>query len=391
MTNLLNNIKVIDLTRFVAGPHCTQLLSDLGAEVIKVEKYDSGDDLRIIGTKIHNTSLWAAVLNRGKKSLSLNIKTKKGKNILVQLIKEADVIVENFRPGVMESLGLGWNTVKKINKRIIMARISGYGQKDSENNRQAFDATVQAETGYMHISGNDKKPTMIGTVFLDYTTGLNTAVGILGALHARNHSKKGELVETSLVGSALSLSMEAVPNYFLNKRDFQTNGNSDRFSSPSNTYVAKDGFIHIMAGSNDRFLNLTKAMKHEELYLNKAYKSPQNRLRNQDKIDKIVNNWTKKYNIKDLANILTKFSVPWGKVKKFKEFLKTDTAKSNLSKAKIVNKAIVVPNCAIKIGNKSLTKKKLVPMVGQNNKEILKKLGYSSQDINALKIKKIIN
>ena len=146
---LLKGIKIIDLTRFVAGPHCTLVLSDLGAEIIKIEKPIKGDDLRIIGPKILDTSLWASVLNRGKKSLSLDLKEEKGKKILNKLIKEADVIVENFRPGVMEKLGLSWGNVNKINKKIIMARISGYGQDDSTVSRQAFDATIQAETGFM--------------------------------------------------------------------------------------------------------------------------------------------------------------------------------------------------------------------------------------------------
>ena len=115
------------------------------------------------------TSLWAAVLNRGKKSLSLNLKTKVGKEIFLKLTESADVIVENFRPGVMEKLGLSWNTLKKVNKKIILARISGYGQNKNIIPRQAFDATIQAETGFMEISGDEKKPTMIGTVVLDYT------------------------------------------------------------------------------------------------------------------------------------------------------------------------------------------------------------------------------
>ena len=258
--SLLNNIKIIDLTRFVAGPHCTLVLSDLGAEIIKIEKPGKGDDLRIIGPKMLDTSLWAAVLNRGKKSVSLDLKTKIGREILLKLVKEADVLIENFRPGVMEKLKLGWKTIKKVNNKLVMARISGYGQDDTVTARQAFDATIQAETGFMKISGEEKNPTMIGTVLLDYTTGLNTAVGILAALNKRNITGKGNLIETSLVSSALSLSMGAVPDFFTNKNNFEKNGNSDRFSAPSNTYKAKDGYIHIMAGSDDRFFIMYKRL-----------------------------------------------------------------------------------------------------------------------------------
>ncbi|MBV68455.1 MAG: hypothetical protein CMJ08_01475 [Pelagibacterales bacterium] len=387
---LLKNIKVIDLTRFVAGPHCTLVLSDLGAEVIKIEKPGKGDDLRIIGPKLLETSLWAAVLNRGKKSVSLNLKTKIGKEILLKLIQEADVLVENFRPGVMEKLKLGWKTIKKVNNKLVMARISGYGQNNSTIARQAFDATIQAETGFMQISGEEKKPTMIGTVLLDYTTGLNTAIGILAALNKRNVTGKGELIETSLVSSALSLSMGAVPDFFLNKKNFGKHGNSDRFSSPSNTYKTKDGFVHIMAGSDDRFANLAIAMKRKSLINNALYKTPQARLKNQSKIDKIVETWTKKNSIKYLGKILSNNSVPWGEVKTFSQFLKTTTAKNYLIDAKIKKSKIKVPECAIKISTKKNVVKKDIPLIGQNNNEVFKKLGYSFSELKSYKKKNIV-
>ena len=387
---LLKNIKVIDLTRFVAGPHCTLVLSDLGAEVIKIEKPGKGDDLRIIGPKLLETSLWAAVLNRGKKSVSLNLKTKIGKEILLKLIQEADVLVENFRPGVMEKLKLGWKTIKKANNKLVMARISGYGQNNSTIARQAFDATIQAETGFMQISGEEKKPTMIGTVLLDYTTGLNTAIGILAALNKRNVTGKGELIETSLVSSALSLSMGAVPDFFLNKKNFGKHGNSDRFSSPSNTYKTKDGFVHIMAGSDDRFANLAIAMKRKSLINNVLYKTPQARLKNQSKIDKIVETWTKKNSIKYLGKILSNNSVPWGEVKTFSQFLETTTAKNYLIDAKIKKSKIKVPECAIKISSKKNLVKKGIPLIGQNNNEVFKKLGYSYSELKSYKKKNIV-
>jgi CoA:oxalate CoA-transferase len=386
----LKNIKVLDLTRFVAGPHCALVLSDLGAEIIKIEKPEKGDDLRIIGPKLANISLWAAVLNRGKKSLSLDLKSEEGRSIFLKLVKSADVVLENFRPGVMEKLRLDWNTLKKVNKKIIMSRISGYGQNDSTVSRQAFDATIQAETGYMHISGHDNKPTMIGTVFLDYTTGLNTAIGILAAINSRNLTGQGELIETSLVSSALSLSMGAVPDFFTNKKNFLKNGNSDRFSSPSNTYKTKNGYIHIMAGSDDRFYGLVNAMNKKELINKKIYNTPQKRIKNQKSLDKIINNWTKKNTIKAISNKLSNHNVPWGQVKTFSDFLKTKTAKNFITNAKIDDKIIKVPKCAIEVTKKISNKKSIVPKVGQDNNKILKSLGYTKNKIDLLKKKKVI-
>ena len=388
--SLLKNIKVLDLTRFVAGPHCALVLSDLGAEIIKIEKPQKGDDLRIIGPKLSNISLWAAVLNRGKKSLSLDLKSEEGRKVFLKLVKSADVVLENFRPGVMEKLKLDWNTLNKVNKKIIMARISGYGQNDSTVSRQAFDATVQAETGYMHISGHDSKPTMIGTVFLDYTTGLNTAIGILAAINSRNLTGKGELIETSLVSSALSLSMGAVPDFFTNKKNFLKNANSDRFSAPSNTYKTKNGYIHIMAGSDDRFYGLVNAMNKKELFSNKIYNTPQKRIKNQRSLDNIVNNWTKKNTIQEISKKLSKHNVPWGHVKTFGDFLKTKTARNFITSAKINDKTIKVPKCAIETPKKKLKKKIIVPQVGQDNNKILKSIGYTRKRIDILKKKNVV-
>ena len=388
---LLKNVKVLDLTRFVAGPHCTSILSDLGAEVIKIEKCDKGDDLRIIGPSLNGISLWSAVLNRGKRSLSLNLKSKKGLDIFFKLLETSDVLVENFRPGIMEKLKLSWKNLKKKNIKLIFARISGYGHQNISESRQAFDATVQAETGLMHISGDKKnQPTMIGTVLLDYTTGLNLAIGIVAALYNRNKTGKGTLIETSLIGSALSISMAAVPNYFLNKKDFDKMGNSDRYSSPSNTYKAKDGYIHIMAGSDDRFKGLSNAMDNLKLIENKLFKTAQDRIKNQKKIDSIILEWTKKNKISTLGKKLKKFSVPWGKVRNFSDFLKTKEAKQYLGNAKIDNKKITVPNLSIKLPHRNFPFKEVVPHVGQDNIKILKNMGLNKKHIDELKKKRII-
>ena len=163
------------------------------------------------------------------------------------------------------------------------------------------------------------------------------------------------------------------------------------FSAPSNTYKAKDGFIHIMAGSDDRFIGLLKSMKKENLFKNTLFNDAQKRLKNQNKIDKIVNAWTKNFTVRKIGNILSKYSVPWGKVKSFSEFMRTKTAKSYLRKAKIGEKNIIVPECAIRVKNVSNSYKRNIPRLGQNNKVILKNLGYSSKNIEDLKNNKIIN
>ena len=184
--------------------------------------------------------------------------------------------------------------------------------------------------------------------------------------------------------------MAAIPNFFLNKEDFGKMGNSDRYSSPSNTYRAKDGFIHIMAGSDDRFKALLMAMKMPKLFKNAMYNDTKKRIKNQDKLDEIVEEWTKSKNISYLGKILQKFSVPWGKVRSFSEFLQTKEGKQYLRKADIKNKKITVPKLSINLPHKKDVFKKKVPELGQDNIEILENLGFNKKKIYLLKKNKII-
>ncbi len=184
--------------------------------------------------------------------------------------------------------------------------------------------------------------------------------------------------------------MGAVPDYFLNNKNFGKHGNSDRFSSPSNTYKTKDGFIHIMAGSDDRFKGLVTAMNKKELLNNRLFRTPQSRINNQNKIDKIVNNWTKKNSTNFIGKLLSKNSVPWGHVRKFSQFLKSKTANNYIINGKIGLKNIKVPECAIKVPNSRSKNKIKVPKLGQDTQSILKKLGYKNSDIDILKKKKIL-
>ena len=183
--------------------------------------------------------------------------------------------------------------------------------------------------------------------------------------------------------------MGAVPDFFLNNKNFGKTGNSDRFSSPSNTYKAKNGYIHIMAGSDDRFHGLVKAMNKKELFNSKLYNTPQKRIINQKKIDRVVNNWTKKIPIKLISKKLSKNNVPWGEVKTFGEFLKTKTAKNFLTNGFTKTKTIKVPKCAINVMSKNTKEKSFIPELGEDSNKILKSLGYSKENIRVLKKKNI--
>jgi CoA:oxalate CoA-transferase len=186
MAKPLDNIVILDLSRVLAGPYCTMLLKDLGAEVIKVELPEIGDDSRQFGPFKNDTSLYFISINREKKSISLNLKTKKGKEILFNLIKKSDVLVENFRPGTMKKLGIDWEVLKQVNPKLIYASASGYGQDGPFAFKPSYDILAQAMGGIMSITGwPDTKPTRVGMSIGDITASLFTAIGINAALYQR--------------------------------------------------------------------------------------------------------------------------------------------------------------------------------------------------------------
>ena len=393
MKSLINNIRVIDLTRYVAGPHSTMMLAELGADVIKIEKIDGGDELRTIGPKVNNISLWSAVLNRSKRSLSLDIRKTEGREIFLKLISEADVLIENFKPGVMEKLKLDWNTLSKINEKLIFARISGYGINLPETDRQAFDAVVQAETGYMAMTGEEiAAPSMAGTVILDYATGLNITIGILAALLSREKSGEGRVIETSLAESALSMTMGGIPDYYLNGNDLDRIGNRDRFTAPANTFKAKDGYIHIMAGTNDRFEKLLKIIGKEDLINNPKFSDIQSRLKNINELEGIILDWTENDYISNISGLLTESGIPWGVVRSLGEFLDSPLGSNRTKKIDMNNgEKIYTAKFPITDNKEDKVSDSKMASLGQHNEEILKnELGYSKDKIELLRNNKII-
>lgn len=188
----LSNIKVLDLTRVLAGPYCTMMLADFGADVIKIEMPRKGDDTRGFGPFVNGESLYYANINRNKKGITLNLKSEEGKNIFLEMVKHADVVVENYRPGVMEKLGLGYDELAKVNNQIIYGAVSGFGCYGPYSERPGYDIIAQAMGGLMSITGQEGgEPTRVGNAMGDVLGGMNLTIGILTALNARKIIGKG--------------------------------------------------------------------------------------------------------------------------------------------------------------------------------------------------------
>lgn len=263
----LQDIVVLDLTRVLAGPYCTMMLADFGADVIKIEIPVKGDDTRGMGPFVNNSSLYYANVNRNKKSVTLNLKDPKGKELFLAMVKKADVVVENYRPGVMDKLGVGYDVLKEVNDRIIYAAVSGFGSYGRNSARPGYDIIAQAYGGLMSITGEpDGEPLRVGTAIGDVLGGMNLTIGVLTALHARELSGKGQRVDVALVDSVISSLETGTQRYFASGKLPRRIGNRYASAYPYDSFKATDGSFVIGCG-NDKLFNLlcTRVLHREDL------------------------------------------------------------------------------------------------------------------------------
>lgn len=262
----LSGLLVVDLTRVLAGPFCTMVLADLGARVIKVEAPGTGDDARRIGPFVDGLSAYFLSLNRGKESLALDLKSAPDRSIFERLLARADVLAENFRPGVMERLGYGWEELERRHPRLVMASISGFGQTGPYAQRPAYDVIAQAMGGIMSLTGHPGAgPTRVGTSTGDITAGLFAAIGILAALASRQCSGRGARVDVSMLDAQVATLENAIARYLASGEVPGPLGSRHPSIAPFQALATGDGFIVVAAGNDELFSKLCRAVDRPAL------------------------------------------------------------------------------------------------------------------------------
>ncbi len=245
----LEGIRVLDLTQHLSGPYCTMILGDLGAEVLKIEKQD-GDDQRKLGPFVNGESSPFMAINRNKKSITLNLKSAEGREVLLKLAKMSDVIVENFRPGIVKSLGIDYESIKKINPGIVYCSISGYGQTGPYSHKGGFDIMAQGMSGLMDMNSQPgTRPSKIPISLHDIGAGLQALYSILGALIYKLKNGAGQYIDVSLVEAGLALTVAESAAYFVNGVVPKVSGTRNHLSAPYEAYKAKDGYVIVGAGN----------------------------------------------------------------------------------------------------------------------------------------------
>ncbi len=263
----LTGVRVLDLSRVLAGPYCTMVLGDLGADIIKVERPGSGDDTRAWGPPWAGTeSAYYLSTNRNKRSLTLDLKQPEAQEIVRDLARKSDVVVENFRDGSLERMGLGYEQIREINPSLIWATVSGYGRRGPDASKPGYDFVVQGETGIMAITGEvDGEPMKVGVAIVDVTTGLFTAVAICAALRERETSGLGQRVDTNLYASAIGWLVNVASNHLVSGAPAKRYGNAHANIVPYQAFRARDKYMSIAVGTDRQFRDLCRIVGDESL------------------------------------------------------------------------------------------------------------------------------
>ncbi len=395
MVRALEGIKVLDLSRALAGPYCTMMLADMGAEVIKVEMPGRGDDSRSWGPPfVEGESAYFMSVNRNKKSLTLNMKSEKSIEIIHKLIKQSDVLVENFRPGAMERLGLGYEQVKGMNPKIIYASISGFGQDGPYRMLPGFDQVLQGMGGLMSITGEPGGPPIkVGVAVADISGGMFAGYGIMVALYNRERTGKGQLVDVSLLDSQVAWLTYRAGAYFASGDVPQPVGSGHPVIVPYQAFKAKDVYINIAVGNDQLWERFCKAVGLEKVMNDPKFVTNAKRVENRGEIVKIIGDLIIARNGEEWLTILNDAGVPCGPIytvdKIFadpqvlhRQMLK-ELDHPRIGKVKVTG----IPVKLSETPGEVIT---APPVLGQHTHEILAELGYSSQDVEKLTQEKVI-
>ncbi|MBZ2175189.1 CoA transferase [Schnuerera sp. xch1] len=389
MKTSLENIKVLDLTRVLAGPFATMVLGDLGADIIKIEMPIKGDDARHFGPYISDESAYFISLNRNKRSMTLNLKVEKGKELFLEMIRNVDVIVENYRPGTMEKLGIGYEALKKINPKLVYAAVSGYGHTGPYSKRAAYDAVVQAMGGVMSITGEKNgRPTRVGTSIGDITAGLYVVIGILAALNIRNETGRGQKVDVAMLDCQVAILENAIARYVVTGEIPKPGGNRHPSIVPFETFETKDGEIMIAVGNNSLWASFCNVIGKQKLIEDVRFKT--NRLRNEnyDELRPLIARVIKKKTIKEWQEILDDAGVPNGPINTIDKVLEDPQVIARDMIQEInhpISGQLKVPGIPIKLSDTPGAIRRAAPILGEHRNEILKEiLSYDDNKIEEL-------
>jgi len=392
----LHGLRVIELGTLIAGPFCTRLLGEFGAEVIKIEAPDGGDPLRKWRKLHQGTSLWWSVQSRNKKSVTASLKTEAGQEVVRRLVKSADILVENFRPGALEKWNLGWDRLSAIHPGLIMVRLSGYGQTGPYRDQPGFGAIGEAMGGIRFVTGYpDRPPVRAGISLGDSIAAMYGVIGALMALNARHsNGGKGQVVDVALYEAVFSLMESLLPEYDVGGFVRARSGASLPGIVPSNTYTTRDGkYLVIGANADSIFKRLMTAIGREDLAGDPALASNEGRVKRTEELDKVIGEWVAGRELDDALAILARAEVPSGKIYDVADIARDVhyQARGMLEQHRLEDGTpIKLPGIVPKLSSTPGQTQWLGPKLGAHTEEVLRGIGYSTEDIGALRAQRVI-
>ena len=386
ITGPLKGVRVIELGSLIAGPYAGALLAQFGAEVIKIEPPGIGDPLRKWRKMDDDTSLWWYSQSRNKKSLTLNLKAPDAQAVLRDLVKDADVLVENFRPGTLEKWNLGWDKLSELNPKLVMLRVSGYGQWGPYSGKPGFAAIAEAIGGLRYLIGYaDRAPVRTGVSMGDTLASLYGVVGTLMALRHAEQSGEGQVVDVSLIESVLAVTESLIPEYGADGTVRERTGSSLPGIAPSNTYMTKDGRYLVLAANGDSiFQRLMQAIGRPDVADNPRFKHNDGRAAASDELDEILGGWSASVSLAQALDILEAASVPASGINSVAEVFEDEQLKARGAIEHHLLQSgldLFMPSAVPKLSKTPGETRWLGPQLGAHNAEILGELGLDADMI----------
>ena len=384
MAGPLAGIKVLDLTRVLAGPYTTMILSDLGAEVIKIEQPGIGDESRNFGPFKNGFSLYFMSVNRGKRSVTLNLKTERGKTIFKQLVKQSDILVENFRPGTMKKFGLDYEALAAEHPSLIYAACSGFGQTGPFAQQGAYDMIIQGMGGIISITGEpDGPPVRVGTSISDITAALFTTIGILSALHHRNNTGKGQLVDVAMLDSLVAVLENAIVRYFATDEIPKPLGSRHPAITPFEAFESADGHVIIAIGNDVLWAKFCEHVDRKNLISDPRFSSNAERTANHSELFPILSEIMRQRTTDEWIDALEKIGVPCGPINTIDKVVSHPQVQAREMITQVVHQvtgAVEVPGVPIKLSDTPGDVDAPAPGLGEHTDDILTDMLKMSSD-----------
>jgi formyl-CoA transferase len=382
----LKGIRIIELGTLIAGPFCARMLAEFGAEVIKIEAPEGGDQLRQWRKMYQGTSLWWYVQARNKKSVTVNLRVPEGQEIVRKLARGADIVIENFRPGALEKWNIGWENLSALNPGLIMVRLSGFGQDGPYRDRPGFGVVGEAMGGMRYVTGYpDRPPVRLGISIGDAIAALHGVIGALMALHHRNTTGgRGQVVDVALYEAVFNMMESLVPEFDVLGFKRERAGNALPGITPSNTYATRDGRYVIIGANNDSiFKRLMTAIGRSDLANDPSLDTNAGRVPRTAELDRAIETWTRAHDLDAVLAALERAEVPSGRVFDAEDILKDAhyAARKMIEQWQLPDgKPVKIPAVVPKLSGTPGGTRWLGPRLGEHTTEILGSLGYSETE-----------